>query len=414
MQNSRLQQIDIDIDAWRAAIRQDTFANYHYKMGLALEKDGSAEAALAAYERAIAEKPTHGPSHWCLLALLERSGGAQLEAIRDRAFQLCPDYQDQWTEEQAAAAIVANRLEEAVTHLDSLGRPSVQAAGLWAELARLYRLQSRFENALSFVDKALDASPALCEAHRERGLLLRAHGKLPEAVHSLEIAAAAFPFDLEVAGNLAFCHLAFLRFDASLAITEKHCKQPGPNQFCNLVHAIGLHVLERYREAVDFIRSLSRMDDPDSWWLACYEGLALQAMGHLPDALACYEKALKESSENYKPMVHSFIGFALQEAGDAQGALNRHLVATASSAVNAWMLGNHALTLWKMGREADADALLVRSLSCDDTPNIPIEVHQRPSWARAYFKDAYGRLRSSGNIMPDTLEHWLIQEEKKK
>ncbi|BAI76796.1 TPR repeat-containing protein (plasmid) [Azospirillum sp. B510] len=411
MQNNRLEQIDVG--AWRTAIRQDTFAYYHYKMGVALENTGSTEAALAAYERAISEKPSHGSSHWCLLALLERSGGGtQLEAARDRALRLCPNYQDQWTEEQAAAAIVANRIDEAVTLLRSVTRPSVHGAQLWADLARVYRLRGLSEEALSFANTALETAPDLCEAHRERGLLLRVRGKLSEALHSLETAAPAFPFDLEVAGNLAFCYLAFLRFDAAFSITEKHCKQPSPNQFCNLAHVTILHVMGRYDEAVDFIRSLLLVDDSASWWLACYEGLVVQAMGRLPDALACYERALKESRDDCKPMVHSFIGLGLQEAGDVQGALDQHSVATGNSAANAWMLGNHALALWKAGREADADALLVRSLSCDDTPNIPIEIHQRPSWARPYFKDAYARLRSSGTVMPDMLEWWLVQEAK--
>lgn len=409
MQNSRLEQIDID--AWRAAIRQDTFANYHYKMGVALENSGSAEAALAAYERAIAEKPTHGPSHWCLLALLERSGGAQPEAVRDRARRLCPDYQDQWTEEQAAAAIAENRLEEAVKLLGNLGRPSVQAAGLWAELAKLYRRQSRFEEAASFADTALDGFPDLSEAHREKGLLLRAQGKLSEAFRSLEIAAATFPFDLEVVGNLAFCHLAFLRFDASFAITERHCKQPVPDLFLNLVHGIGLHVLGRYGEAAGFIRSLPQMQEtshPDYWWLVCYEGLSLQAMGRVRDALDRYERGFAACLDEYKPMVCSYLGLGLEAAGDLPGALARHETATGGEAVNAWMLGNHALTLLAMGRQAEADALLVRSLSCGDTPNIPLEVHQRP-WAQARLKDAYARLRASGVAMPDMLEGWLAQ-----
>lgn len=68
-----------DINLWRNRIRQDVFANYHHKMGVALMRVGQAAAAREAFRRALDIDPAHFAAALRLMTLHE--GAQEMEAM---------------------------------------------------------------------------------------------------------------------------------------------------------------------------------------------------------------------------------------------------------------------------------------------------------------------------------------------
>lgn len=384
---------DIDFDAWRRAIREETFGNYHYEMGVALERSDSPDAAQAAYERAIATNPGHAASHMRLIDLLEKRGDP--EPARAKALRLIPNFVERVIEERSAEAMRAGQLGEAKKLLTSLTGASLRAATLWTDLCQLNRQRGQTAEAAACVDRALEQQPGLLEVRREKGLLDRAAGNIASALPHLQAVHAELESDLEVAWNLAFAHQACLEFERSLSVTASYCgSAPSRSLILNLMHVLALHSLRHYDDALNAFRSMPEVinrSHPDRAWLLSYEGLTLQAAGRLDEAMIRYRQAVEECPENQKPMARSYLGLGLEGCGDLRAALEQHEAVAASGLKNAMVLSNHALTLLASGRIIEADALLVESLCCEDAYLIPLEGHQR-SWATQTLKDRYASL----------------------
>lgn len=384
---------DIDLDAWRRAIREETFGNYHYEMGVALERTDSPDAAQAAYERAIAIKPGHAASHMRLISLLEKHGDP--EAARAKALRLIPNFAERAIEERSAETMRAGELDEAAKLLASLPGASLRAATLWTDLCHLNRLRGRTAEAAVCIDRALKQQPHLLEARREKGLLDRATGNIASALPHLQAVHIELEFDLEVAWNLAYVYQACLEFDRALSVTAPYCSSaPSQSLLLNLMHVLTLHSLRRYDDALSAFRCIPEVTNksyPDRGWLLPYEGLILQAAGRREEAVIRYREAVEECPENQKPMARSYLGLGLEGCGDLRAALEQHEAVAASGLKTAMVLSNHALTLLASGRTVEAEALLVESLRCEDAYLIPLQGHQR-SWATQTLKDCYASL----------------------
>lgn len=116
-------QDGIDIDAWRKRIRDDTFANYHVEMGLALQGAGDASAAVSAFERAVAIAPDDARANYGLTTGLLQLGRAEdAELAHRRALEHAPDYQVQAMLAQVYVLIGAKHVSDAAQILDQILR----------------------------------------------------------------------------------------------------------------------------------------------------------------------------------------------------------------------------------------------------------------------------------------------------
>jgi len=71
------------VQAWRDAIRTETFANYHCEMGKALWRNGDRSHAVAAFERALAIRANYPEATVCLMDILKEMGDtAAAERVR--------------------------------------------------------------------------------------------------------------------------------------------------------------------------------------------------------------------------------------------------------------------------------------------------------------------------------------------
>lgn len=393
----------INVDAWRESIRRDTFANYHYEMGIALEKAGSLDESEFAYRRVISILPSHGLAYWRLIALLESRDRSDLaETVKSEALRQCPDYEDRWLEEQALSSadefLDGQKFDQVFSVFQRLSRLSPRSAFHCAELAKRYRQLGITERALASLTLAERADPELPEVRRERGLLAWSRQQPDEAVAALDPILSMMPHDQELAGCLAWCRLIRTEFVEALQVTAPHCKEPTADVLLNVSHSMALHVLGRYEEALSFLSAFyESLEKVDGWGLLCSIGLSLQAEGLKDEAVERYQEALSVllekgngADEGHVAMVRSYLGLGLQGIGDLNGALSQHRKAVECAAPTCWNLSNLALCLDEQGEHKEAMQLITRSWSCPDALYIPLHLYSRP-WARETLQSMYTR-----------------------
>lgn len=211
---------NIDFDAWRRRIRQETFGNYHLQMGIAIEKEGDEAAALAAYWRAIEVDPD-GPGGYCrAVLLLERLGRvdearALEKSIRDRN----PDYRIEYLNGLIEGLVGLNEFDEAAQVIDAVSAPEAPSvsAALHAKLEAMHgeyliKVQKPDE-ARVHLERALTHDPAQPSARYWLGGLLFEQGDYHGATLHLEEAVARLPDHGWGACMLGYCHLLAGRFD---------------------------------------------------------------------------------------------------------------------------------------------------------------------------------------------------------
>lgn len=107
-----------NIEAWRKRIRDTTFANYHFQMGCALQRDGESAAAAAAYSRALAAQPDHACAALLLVRLMIAVGRADEAAAVDQAARRHDPAYDAWAvAELTLEALAADEREKAAQAL---------------------------------------------------------------------------------------------------------------------------------------------------------------------------------------------------------------------------------------------------------------------------------------------------------
>jgi len=174
-----------DINLWRSRIRQDVFANYHHKMGVALIRVGQAAAAREAFQRALNIDPTHFAAALRLMKLHE--GAQEMEAMKAVATT---------AQTQDPDALILGLAQGAEDELDAED-PAAAAQSFVKALAAGPRVLDRYAHILlrilqrsppgDVVEALID--PALARSDREHELLfsmgrhLLAKGRAAEAAN---------------------------------------------------------------------------------------------------------------------------------------------------------------------------------------------------------------------------------------
>lgn len=148
-----------------------------------LWRDGATDAALDAFEAAVAERPHN------VKALLEAArafGGrfdiARAEALLELADGLAGD--DPRVAPQIA--ISYGRISREHRAIDRLETIPNRSAGVKAELAALYEHANRLDDALAEIDGCISAAPGAAEPRLARARILRRRGDRAEALPVLQ------------------------------------------------------------------------------------------------------------------------------------------------------------------------------------------------------------------------------------
>lgn len=246
---------------------------------------GEAEEALSYFQRALALAPENP-------IILNNMGNALLNLNRFDAAQ-----------EAYQQAIAAN--------LNYL-KP-------YRNLALLYQLQGKNNEAIAAYLKYLDLAPDDGEAHHNLGLLYMTEGRTTEAVDAFEAASVYLtPTDAESTTNLGVGNFyrgdldrAEYLFEQALALDPSYV----PARY-----HLGLTYLHRGRceEAIESLEAVVATE-PDHPQAAANLGVAYNTAGQPEKAIAIFETLLKKQPDN--PSIILNLGYACQDAGFIERAV---------------------------------------------------------------------------------------------
>lgn len=138
------------IEQWRRNIRSETFAFYHYEMGVALRQTGTLPDAVTALRRALDLRPDLLPAYEVLRqALLESGNPEEAADIAKRAIRLAPDFVERGPLEVALRHYDASQFDAAATVLEALLTAAPDLMEAWGLLTIVRAAQRRFDAMLA-------------------------------------------------------------------------------------------------------------------------------------------------------------------------------------------------------------------------------------------------------------------------
>lgn len=179
--------------------------------------------------------------------------------------------------------------------LQSLAADRTKPAA-FVELSRAYSAGGKLWDALKAVEGALKISPQDVEASLLKAAVLGRLERIPEEEKQLEAAAAiAGTRGNEPLGNLGRIYYDSQQFDRAIGTLERALKIDGGDAFSHLY--LGLTYARRTEDprhaalAVEHLLFAAQRQ-PDNFYPWVNAGSVLQGMKALPEAAACYRRAL--------------------------------------------------------------------------------------------------------------------------
>ncbi len=294
-----------------------SFAPAYIAMGnaqLLLDKTREAEES---YRKAIALDPESPDAHFNLANVL-RADGRVLEAIElyrialDFSPKGAPDIQNNL----GLALSELGQHKEARTALTKSIEIAGDSSDGWFNLAKQATLVGDLATAELHLRKVLSLNPGHTGAHLELGNLMRADGRLEEAVAIYRKLIALSPNDAAAWNNLG-ATLTDLRLtdDAEAAFRKATSLDPKSDEaFFNLGKHLSLFGDES--AAVEMLQHALSLNPRNA---AAYTqlGFIAQNRGELSEAADFYRQALKISSES--SIAKHNLGLVLSSLGDAEG-----------------------------------------------------------------------------------------------
>ncbi|HSA96064.1 MAG TPA: tetratricopeptide repeat protein [Acidobacteriota bacterium] len=181
---------------------------YQYNLGNFYINQNNIDEAIKAYVKALS-LDTRYYLAWNALGLAHSMRGRLEEA--SKAYVKCLEINPQFTEAHNNLGTVYQEMKQLdkaeKEFLAALQDLAYQHRELpYFNLARLYALQGRFDEALENVNKAIQLQPRLAMAHNLRGFIYEKRNGLAEAISSYEQAVKIVPEDVSFNYNLAVAY----------------------------------------------------------------------------------------------------------------------------------------------------------------------------------------------------------------
>jgi predicted O-linked N-acetylglucosamine transferase (SPINDLY family) len=196
-------------------------AAMHFDHACALQNQGQWEAALAAYERAIALQPDHAEAflnRGVLFKVLGRFEDAL--ASCNAAILLKHDFAAAYCNRGDLLCEAAS-WHEALASLDVAIALAPDLAVAHSNRGNVLRRLGRPEEALASCDRALALDPECAAAHSNRGNVMREQRRSAEALASYDRAVALYPEFAEAHSNRALVLKDLAQLDAALAACDR-------------------------------------------------------------------------------------------------------------------------------------------------------------------------------------------------
>jgi tetratricopeptide (TPR) repeat protein len=278
---------------WRdTAAKLPTNARAHNNLGQALFRLGEIDAAMAAYERALALQPRYPETHYNLAVALARTGDLA-KAIEHyvTALRFEPNYAEAHNN-LGNALVAAGRMAEAIPHYEQALATKPLFAEAHNNLANALLQLGRGAEAQSHLARAVEVNPRYPEANYNLGNALAAAGRMNEALAQYLRALELRPDYAEAHVNAGNALLALERPVEAIAHYRRAVAlrpQLADGHF-NLGSA--LLDLGRWDEAIAALEGALRTD---RGFVRAHRalGFALAKSGRLPEAISHYEEYVR-------------------------------------------------------------------------------------------------------------------------
>ncbi len=309
----------------------------HNNLGVVLEKQGKLEEAIAHYNEALRLKPDKAEAHSNLGNLLQGQDKLE-EAIAhfDKALKLKPNYAGAHYN-LAIALQKMDKLEEAIAHYTEALKLKPNYVLAHNNLGTVFQQQGKFEKAIAQYAKALRIDPNYAEAHNNLGTVLQKQGKLREAIAHYTEALKSNPDYADAHNNLG-------------AILQKQGK----------LEAATAHFEGALRLNPDNAKAHNKL------------GRVLQRQDKLEEAIAHYEEALRLNPNNAK--AHNNLGAVLNRQSKLEEAVSHFTQAIKLKPDYAKAHNNLGTVLLNQNKLKEAIAHFTEALKFK--PNIA-EVHNK-------------------------------------
>lgn len=275
----------------RAAEMLPDQARPRYLLGLALEKSGDQEGAIARYREAAELDANNFDIRFALGRVLAAVGrGAEAEPHFRAALELKPDSAAARLG-LATSLLLQKKFAAALPEQEAYVRAMPDDRGARVELASIYLELGRATDALRELDRVLAAGKVSVELYRFRAAAQMSLKDLDGAIDSFVRAVALAPGDAELRARLGRLWLEKRDFAAAQkTLLEALHLNP------DLVEALGdlstaYYLAENYPAALEALDRFERKRPPTAgtWFIraTCYDKLGQKA-----EALAAYEKFL--------------------------------------------------------------------------------------------------------------------------
>ena len=193
---------------------------------------------------------------------------------------------------RAAALHFSNELHKAQCVYEYILHRNARHFDALQLLADVYARRGEHTEAIMLYERALLVSQTNAAVYLNRGVSLRALGRLQEALSSYTKAISLKPDYSDAHCNLGNILKQLESYDAALASYESAiCYQPS-NANAHLNYGLTLAGLQRYDAALAAFDELVRLQ-PDDCRGYGYKGTIFHSMGRLEDAMRAYDKALQ-------------------------------------------------------------------------------------------------------------------------
>jgi len=294
-----VESLEAAIAAYDRALAMDprnTLA--HHNRGVALSDLGRFEEALAAYDRTLEIDPRDADAHNSRGTLLCDHLGRPGEALAefDRTIEINPGYRSAHSN-RGNALNYLGRTEEALAASDRAVELDPQDAGVHNSRAGILYVLKRFEEALAACDRAIALDPRHFLAHANRGAVLAHMKRFDDALEAYDRALQIDPRNARVHDLRGDALFEAGRFEQALAAYDRAVEF---DLRYSAAHANRGDVL---RELGRFADSLAAYDraveiDPGDVKAQNGRGIALQFLGRYEEALEAYDRASKLDPRN--------------------------------------------------------------------------------------------------------------------
>jgi tetratricopeptide (TPR) repeat protein len=355
------------ITAYRTAIDLDPkYARAHNSLGVLLCDDlREYENAAVCFRKAIELDPKDAFAHSNLGNVLVNQNRLD-EAVDSykRAIELEPKFASAYRG-LGNALLLQKKLDEAV----ACGKTAVELdpkdALAWLHLhaaVRQLRDQTKWDEAITWIRKAIELSPTVPHGYRELGITFVSRNKLDEAIAVYRQGVERIPDDYSMHLQLAGLLWGKGRLEEA-ATSYRQAIKLNPNSVAAHSSLGNVLIMQgRPNEAIPAFRRVIEIDPKSKFAAFAYFriGKAVEEQGKLDETIACFRKAA-ELDPNFA-LAHSCLAWLLTNCSeaklrDAPGGLEaaRRAVGVAPQSALAWhVLGwaHYRATGWKASIEA--------------------------------------------------------------